>query len=142
MRKLADAVLLLFCRLNHQALGILDAQSLNMTGWLELLATTIRVMLFSQSMPARLIVQLSTLASCLGQVQNLSADIFQRLKESLAAAKAVGLQDKEPPHLEQIRDFVASFAQPAAWLQSRFSGVSAVIGQVSALEPVAQPSCC
>ena len=75
MRKLADAVLLLFCRLNHQALGIFDAQSLNMTGWLELLATTIKVMLFSQSMPARLIVQLSTLASCLGQVQIWSAAV-------------------------------------------------------------------
>lgn len=41
------------------------------------------------------------------------------------------VQNKDPPHLEQIREFVASFSQPAAWLQSRFSGVSAVIGQVT-----------
>lgn len=69
MRRLADAVLLLFCRLNHQALGMYDAQSLNMTGWLELLSTTVKVMLFAQRMPAPLIVQLFTLASCLGQVR-------------------------------------------------------------------------
>ena len=40
------------------------------------------------------------------------------------------LQNRDPPHLEHIRDFVGSFAKPAAWLQSRFSGVTAVIGQV------------
>ena len=61
-------MLLLFCRLNHQALSVFDAQSLSMTGWLELLSSTVKVMLFAQSMPAKLIVQLFTLTYCLAKV--------------------------------------------------------------------------
>ena len=51
------------------------------------------------------------------------------------------MQGRDPPHLEQMRDFVLSFAKPAAWLQARFSGVAAVIGQACpVVVPVANRS--
>ena len=40
------------------------------------------------------------------------------------------MQGREPHQLEQTKDYVATLAEPVSWLQRKFAGVTAAVGQV------------
>ena len=70
MQQLRDAALLLFCSLEHRAVGLLDSASLQSAGWLQLLANVVKVHLLGRELPAKQIVQVYTLACCLVEVRS------------------------------------------------------------------------
>ena len=79
MLQLRNAVLLLFCSLEHRTVGLLDSHTLLSTGWLQLLVNVVKIHLLAPELPAKQVVQVFHLASSLSQVCTTS-DAQHRLQ--------------------------------------------------------------